>query len=80
LKLKAGDLVQVIAGDDKGKKGAILDLDRTGLKLKVQGVRMQTHFDRENGIEKKEGFIDYSNVKFVEAAKPKKTSKAKKKA
>ena len=46
LKINVGDTVEVIAGGDKGKKGSVLTLDSAKLKVKVQGVRMQTHFDR----------------------------------
>lgn len=87
LKIKKGDTVQVIAGSDKGKKGEVLELNKTQLKVKVNGVRVQTHFDKKEGtIKKLEGFIDYSNVQLVEHSKKKavkkkavtaKTSKAK---
>ena len=76
LKVKKNDIVQVIAGADKGKKGAVLQLDKSKLKIKVQGVRVQTHYDKKDGLLKKEGFIDYSNIKFVEkGTTPKKTKK-----
>lgn len=76
LKIKKGATVQVIAGADKGKKGAVLAINATAMKVQVQGVKVQTHYDKKDGLLKKEGFIDYSNVKLVEAAsKEKKTSK-----
>ena len=75
LKIKHGDTVEVIAGADKGKKGAVLSINSQKLKIMVQGVRMQTHFDRENGQQVKEGYIDYSNVKFSEKAKETKKKK-----
>ncbi len=79
LKIKKGDKVQVIAGSDKGKKGAVIEINPTALKIKVEGVKVQTHYDKKDGLLKKEGFIDYSNVKLVEAAakatKEKKTAK-----
>lgn len=78
LAIKKGDIVQVIAGAQKGTRGAVLELDSRKLRVKVQGVRVQTHFDKEDGILKLEGFIDYSNVKLVEAvAQEKKTAKKK---
>lgn len=81
LKIKKGATVQVIAGAEKGKKGKVLEVKPQTLKIKVQGVKVQTHFDRKEGIQKKEGFIDYSNVKMIEAAPEpaakKKTSKKK---
>jgi large subunit ribosomal protein L24 len=81
LKIKKGDTVQVIAGADKGVKGAILSIDPKKLQVRVQGVRVQTHFDKKEGILKKEGLLDYSNVKLVEKAakEAKKASKSKSK-
>ncbi len=76
LKIKKGATVQVIAGADKGKKGSVLSVDARNMKIQVQGVKVQTHYDKKDGLLKKEGFIDYSNVKLVESAsKEKKTSK-----
>ncbi len=81
LKIKKGDTVQVIAGSDKGKKGSVLELSKAQpFKVKVQGVRMQTHFDSKEGKHTKEGFIDYSNVKLVSAAAATKKKATKKKA
>ncbi len=82
LKIKKGATVQVITGNDKGKKGSVLEINPTKLLVKVQGVKIQTHFDKKDGLLKKEGFIHYSNVKLVEKAPEKKapgkkTSKAK---
>lgn len=71
LKIKKGDTVQVITGNDKGKKGSVIEVDRTNLKIKVEGVKVQTHFDKKDGLLKKEGFIDYSNVKLVSAGSTK---------
>ncbi|MEZ4873641.1 MAG: KOW motif domain-containing protein [Bdellovibrionales bacterium] len=80
LKIKKGDTVQVIAGADKGKKGAVLTLDKNKLKVKIQGVRVQTHFNEQEGLQQMEGFVDYSNVKFVSAAAKTAKKKTKKKA
>ena len=77
LKIKKGDEVQVIAGSEKGRKGPVLELDSRRLKIRVKGVRVQTRHDKKEGILKREGFIDYSNVKLIQAAsaaaKPKKS-------
>lgn len=78
LKIKTGSTVEVISGADRGKQGAVIAVDAQKLKIRVQGVRMQTHFDEKDGLKQIEGFIDYSNVKLVKAAPAKK--KAKKKA
>jgi large subunit ribosomal protein L24 len=77
LKIKKGATVQVITGSDKGKKGTVVEVDPKAMKIKVQGVNVMTHFDKKEGLLKKEAFIDYSNVKLVENA-PEKKSPAKK--
>ena len=79
LKIKVGDEVQVIAGSEKGRKGTVLELLVPERKIRVKEVRVQTHFDKEKGIQKKEGFFDYSNVKLVKSATAKKYTKKKKK-
>lgn len=76
LKIKKGDTVQVITGSDKGKKGSVIAVDSKAMKIKVEGVKVLTHYDKKDGLLKKEGFIDYSNVKLVSGAeKAKKTAK-----
>ena len=47
LKIKKGATVQVITGSDKGKKGTVIEVDPTKLRVKVQGVKVQTHFDKK---------------------------------
>ena len=68
LKLKKGDEALVITGSEKGKKSKVLEVDPDKLKVRLQGVRVQTHFDKKEGIQKKEGWIDYSNIRFVSSA------------
>jgi large subunit ribosomal protein L24 len=79
LKIRSGATVQVTAGAEKGKKGKVIEVDSRSLRIKVEGVKVMTHFDRKEGVKKIEGFIDYSNVKLVEAAptKGKKGGKSK---
>lgn len=62
LKIKKGQKVKVIAGSQKGRTGEVLEIDKRNLKIKVAGVAVKTHFSKEDGLEKKEAFIDYSNV------------------
>lgn len=78
LKIKKGDQVQVISGSDKGKKGSVMEVKPLAMKIKIQGVKIQTHYDKKDGLLKKEGFIDYSNVKLVEAAAAKEKKAVKK--
>ena len=68
LNIRKGDTVQVIAGGDKGKKGSVLEVNPAAMKIKIENVKVQTHYDKKDGLLKKEGFIDYSNVKLVEKA------------
>ena len=78
LKIKNGDSVQVITGDDKGKTGNVLNVDPFAMKIQVSGVRINTKLNkREKTFYKEEGWLDYSNVKLANA--PKKKKKAKKK-
>ncbi len=78
LMIKKGSTVQVITGSDKGKKGTVLEIEPKKMLIKVQGVRMQTHYDNKEGLQTKEGFLNYSNVKLLSEAK-KEAKKASKK-
>ena len=83
LKIKKGDTVQVVTGDDKGKTGTVLDLDPFSLRIQVQGCRVQKKRDkRENTLVSEEGYMHYSNVKLAGSASgaKKKAKKTKKKA
>lgn len=72
LKLKKGDEVVVIAGRDKGRKGAILKAIPDEMRVVVAGVNMVTRHqkpDRNNpdgGIVKKELPIHISNVALAD--------------
>ena len=65
LKIKKGNSVLVIAGAEKGKKSKVIEIDPNKLKARLEGVRVQTHFDKKEGIQKKEGWIDYSNIRLA---------------
>jgi large subunit ribosomal protein L24 len=78
LKIKKGATVEITAGSEKGKRGTVLQVDPVDLKIRIQGVKMQTHFSKKDGISTREGYIDYSNVKLVDQPKPE-TKTAKKK-
>lgn len=79
LKIRKGATVEVIAGSDKGKRGSVLEVDKAALRIRIQGVKVQTRHSKKDGLQKSEGFIDYSNVKLVEAAAPTKKKSAKSK-
>jgi large subunit ribosomal protein L24 len=67
LKIKKGATVQVISGAEKGKKGTVLEVTSGKMGVRVQGIRMQTHYSKQDGLQKKEGLIHYSNLKLVDA-------------
>lgn len=75
LKIRKGDSVQVISGSDKGKKGTVVQVDPKALKIKVEGVKVMTHFDKKEGLLKKEAFIPYSKVKLLSAGTSSKPAK-----
>lgn len=76
LPIRKGSTVEVISGSQKGKKGAVLEVNTKKLLVRVQGAMVQTKNDKREGTQiKKEGYIHYSNLKLVEA--PKKTAKKK---
>lgn len=68
LLIKKGDVVQVIAGKDKGATGEVLSIDRYKEKVVVKGVNMVTKHvkpkqaGQEGRIDKFEAPIHYSNV------------------
>ncbi|MGI6454667.1 MAG: 50S ribosomal protein L24 [bacterium] len=72
IHLKKGDTVEVIAGDDKGKTGKILQVDRKHGRVFVQGIKLQKKHKKKNpqsnepgGIIEKEGPIHPSNLRLV---------------
>lgn len=60
--VKKGDTIQVITGKDKGKKGKVMEVDRVLGRVKIEGMKMQTHYKKEGGLIVKEGFMHVSNV------------------
>ena len=69
--VKVGDQVKVIAGKDKGKTGAVLDLYPRKSQVVVEGVRIIKKAVRKSekhpngGIIEKDGPIHISNVKKI---------------
>jgi large subunit ribosomal protein L24 len=72
LKIKKGDMVEIIAGDDKGTKAEVLTVMPKLRKIIVAGVKTvkkaikPTDAKPEGGFENKEMPIDISNVRKVE--------------
>ena len=72
LKIRKGDLVQVIAGDSKGKQGKVLEVLLKDNKAVVEGANMVSRHTKPNaanpngGIIKKEAPIHVSNLMVVD--------------
>ena len=75
-KIKKGDLVQVIAGKDKGKEGKIIAVNKKNNTVLVEGANMITKHtkpsasNQQGGIIHQEGPIDISNVMYVHKGEP----------
>ncbi|MFN5620522.1 MAG: 50S ribosomal protein L24 [Flavobacteriales bacterium] len=73
LKIKKGDLVVVTAGDNKGKQGRIVEVNRDNDRVIVEGVNMVKKHRKpsaqnpQGGIETIAAGINISNVKLVDA-------------
>jgi large subunit ribosomal protein L24 len=70
---RKGDLVQVVAGADRGKQGRVIAVDRSTGKLRVQKIRLQKRHlkpgrrvAKTGGIIELEGYVDASNVMLVD--------------
>lgn len=68
-KIKKGDTVKVITGDDKGKEGKVLEVAPEAGRVLVEGVNLIKKAMRQNeenpqgGIVEREAPIAISNVK-----------------
>jgi large subunit ribosomal protein L24 len=76
LRIRKGDLVQVISGADKGKQGRVLAIDRGAGRVRIEKVRVQKrHLKagrkgmRTGGVLEQEGYVDASAVMLVDPAK-----------
>ena len=68
MKIKKDDMVQVIAGKDKGKEGKVLSVDaKNNIVHKHSKPSMQ---NQQGGIIDKEAPIDLSNVMYLYKGKP----------
>ena len=72
IRLRKGDMVEVIAGKDRGKRGRILKVLRDKARVIVQGVGFIKRHTRPNpqrnikgGIAEREAPIHVSNVMIV---------------
>jgi large subunit ribosomal protein L24 len=79
LHIKKGDTVMLIAGESKGQKGRILEVDRIKERAIVEGVNMVSKHTKPNakapqgGIIKKEAPVHISNLMLIDPASGKPT-------
>ncbi len=74
LHIRTGDTVKVIAGNDKGKQGKVLEILAEKQRAIVEGVNIVTKHVKpsaekpEGGIEKTEAGVHISNLMVVDPA------------
>src|SRR5512133_3259941 len=79
LHIKKGDTVTVIAGESKGQKGRVLEVNREKNKALVEGINMVSKHTKPNakapqgGIVKKEAPVHISNLMLVDPTSGKAT-------
>ncbi len=70
--IKRGDIVRVIAGDDKGRQGKVLFVEPKKMRAIVEGVNMVSRHTKPNaqypngGIIKKEAPVHISNLMLLD--------------
>ena len=75
MRIKKGDMVQIIAGKDKGKSGKIIAINHKKGVVYVEGLNMITKHtkpsmaNQQGGIIHQEGPIDASNVMYLHKGK-----------
>lgn len=75
LHVKKNDEVVVLAGDDKGKKGRVIEVDSKNSRVLVEGLNLNSRHTKPNaqnpqgGIVKTPGGIHISNVALVSDGK-----------
>ena len=72
--IKKGNKVLIITGNDKGKQGEVIQVDRSNHRIIVKDINMvKKHTkptkEKKGGIFPKESYIHISNVKLVEENK-----------
>jgi large subunit ribosomal protein L24 len=79
LGIRKGDTVKVIAGNDKGKSGKVLEVLADKNRAIVEGINMITKHEKpsagkpEGGIKKTEASINMSNIMLIDPASGKPT-------
>lgn len=75
LRIKKGDIVQVISGSDKGESGRVLEVYPSKMRVLVEGVNVRIKHQRpsqdnqQGGRVEMEMPIHYSNVMLLDSDK-----------
>ena len=75
LRIKKGDIVQVISGNDKGSTGRVLEVYSEKMRVLVEGVSIRKKHEKpsqrnqKGGIVSKEMPVHYSNVMIIDSDK-----------
>tara|TARA_B100000959_G_C14831963_1_gene562291 strand:+ start:242 stop:547 length:306 start_codon:yes stop_codon:yes gene_type:complete len=76
MKIKKGDTVQIITGNDVGKSGRVIKVFPVKEKIIVEGLNMvkkharPTQENPQGGIMEKEAAVHISNVMILSGGKP----------
>lgn len=79
LHIRKGDTVKVLAGDDRGKTGKVLEVVREKSRAIVEGINIVTKHTKpsagkpEGGIKKTEAGVHISNLMLIDPASGKPT-------
>ena len=71
MDIKKGDTVEVMSGNDRGRRSTVLSVIRDKDRVLVEGVNMRKHHTRpsqrdpQGGIVEREASINVSNVMVV---------------
>lgn len=79
LHIRKGDTVKILAGDDKGKTGRVLEVFPEQRKAIVEGINIVTKHEKpsagkpEGGIKRTEAPVHISNLMLIDPASGKPT-------
>ena len=85
MNIRKGDQVQVISGNDRGKRGRVLSVSKEKNRAIVEGIRLMkrhtrpTQRDPQGGIIEREAAIHVSNLMVIDPKSDKPTRVGKKK-
>ena len=71
-RLRTGDVVEVISGKERGKRGPIIEIDRVQSRVLIEGVNFIYRHQRpssqnqQGGIIQREAFLHISNVMVID--------------